>query len=185
MRVDDAMVICILKRALPIKIRKKWEESLELDELPKLEQLYKFVGETVFRLCTLEANVACEQDTSNNKRMSETTRDAKVRRGNNNVRTLVTSSASACPHCKGSHTIFKCPSFGALTVQQRWDFVRATKLCVNCLRSHGDKCGFGHCKRCDRHHNTLLHADPKTSTPKPETSTMPPSTHCREENQRA
>ena len=184
-KVDDAMVICILERALPFKIRKKWEESLELDELPKLERFYKFIGEMVFRLCTLEADNARDRGHSNVKRVSETSRDAKARKGNDHVRALVTNSVSVCLHCKGHHAIFRCPSFGTLTVQQRWDFVRSSKLCVNCLRTHSDKCGFGHCKKCDKHHNTLLHSDPKSIAEKTPTSNAPAPAFRREGDQTA
>ena len=182
-KVDDTMAICILERALPFKIRKKWEESLELDEMPKLGRFYKFMGEMIFRLCTLEASDGRERSTSANKRTSETLRDAKARKGHDNVRTLVTNSTTGCAYCKGPHMIFRCPSFGALPVPRRWEFVRSKKLCVNCLRSHVDKCGFGHCKRCDKHHNTLLHDEAKSTISKSSSSTVPPAN--REGNQTA
>lgn len=179
-KIDDAMMVCILERALPFKIRKKWEESIQLDELPELSRLYKFMSEAVFRLCTLEANTAREESLPPAKRASETSRDVKVRKGIDNVRTNTTI---ACPYCQEPHAPFKCPKFGTLTVQERWDFMKANKLCVNCLRNHRDKCGLGHCKKCDIYHNTLLHSDSKSTTPKTTRPIPPTLTPHREGDQ--
>ncbi|XP_072392412.1 uncharacterized protein [Diabrotica undecimpunctata] len=64
-----------------------------------------------------------------------------------------------CNLCKGEHTIYTCKEFLKLSVNQRWDKIKALELCSNCLRIGHAKntCTIGSCKRCRRKHNTLLH----------------------------
>ncbi|XP_050543053.1 uncharacterized protein LOC126906529 [Daktulosphaira vitifoliae] len=63
-----------------------------------------------------------------------------------------------CFVCKGPHTIYHCPTFLALSVQERINKVNELKLCRICLRLHsGKKCLSKYCLRCSKPHNSLLH----------------------------
>jgi len=55
---DQHLLIRIIERALPTDIRVKWEETLSLDVSPTLEQLYKFISETVFCIFALEQDAS-------------------------------------------------------------------------------------------------------------------------------
>ena len=44
-----------------------------------------------------------------------------------------------CFFCSGQHTIYRCESFRKKSVQERLDFVRASKMCFNCLAKHAVK----------------------------------------------
>lgn len=67
--------------------------------------------------------------------------------------------------CKGTHNIYQCAEFLKLPVQSRIQEVQKHKLCFNCLRTnHLNKdCTSGHCKKCSKKHNTLLHREETTS----------------------
>lgn len=49
-------------------------------------------------------------------------------------KTLVSTDASHCYHCKGSHFISSCPTFFKLPVKSQIDEARKQHLCLNCLK---------------------------------------------------
>ena len=144
-KIDCRIVVRLVEKALPATVRVKWEESLDLDELPDLEKLFTFINETTFRFCTLEADSVRDGDSSNDKRTMENSRTNKFRRGNDGARALVTNVDIQCPQCKGVHVLYRCENFKSLSVAERWDVVRKHKLCFNCLRQHKGKCGINSC----------------------------------------
>ncbi|XP_071649486.1 uncharacterized protein [Temnothorax longispinosus] len=157
---DQHLLIRVIERALPINIRAKWEETLSLDISPTLEQLYKFVSETAFRIFTLEQNASRSKSEIGNKRQNSKreTSSFKIRKDDSGARALVTNTPSNCLFCKKEkHSVYKCPDFIKLSVPRRWDFIKKSKLCKNCLRAHTGNCSWSHCKMCNKYHNTLLH----------------------------
>ena len=67
-----------------------------------------------------------------------------------------------CALCSKEHPEVKCPTLLAASVEQRWDLVKAKKVCFGCLRgahmrrqcTRFSKCGVD---GCDKGHNYLLH----------------------------
>ena len=160
-KVDCRIVIRLVERALPAKVREKWEEAIGLDELPGLDRLFAFINETTFRLSTLEADAVADKTTPIDHLPIEPSRPSKFKRKNDGARALVTNVNSPCTQCKGPHALYKCEIFKSLSVPERWNMARTNKLCFNCLRSHKGKCGMSHCRACDKYHNTLLHSEPR------------------------
>ncbi|XP_058449311.1 uncharacterized protein LOC131429278 [Malaya genurostris] len=69
-------------------------------------------------------------------------------------------STRKCEKCNQDHLLYQCPEFQKMPDQQRLEFVRSKKLCLNCLRNvdHFAKtCPWKTCNRCPRKHHTLLH----------------------------
>ncbi|XP_066582114.1 uncharacterized protein [Prorops nasuta] len=162
---DEHMLIRILERALPRNIRSKWEETLNLDAFPTLEQLCNFISETAFRLCTLE-NLRNRTELPSKRPIAINDQTyGKTRKNNAETRVLVTmatgNSCPICPHEK--HSIYQCPVYGALTIAQRLDRIKKLKLCRNCLRHHDDRCRSKRCMICNRFHHTSLHVTRDTS----------------------
>ena len=73
-----------------------------------------------------------------------------------------------CVACrKESHPLATCTKFQGLSQEERWDVVRKSALCKNCLKS-------GHiatncfkpplCRKCSRCHHTLLHFETDSTT---------------------
>ncbi|XP_011883624.1 PREDICTED: uncharacterized protein LOC105570787 [Vollenhovia emeryi] len=157
---DQHLLIRIIERALPTNIRVKWEETLNLDVLPTLDQLYKFISETAFRIFALEHDASRSRTESGNKRSASRggTPSFKARKDDSGARALVTNTYSNCSLCKKErHFLYRCPEFAKLTMPRRWDFVRKSKICFNCLRSHDGRCRLPPCKICNKSRNTLLH----------------------------
>ncbi|XP_046807525.1 uncharacterized protein LOC124420040 [Lucilia cuprina] len=57
------------------------------------------------------------------------------------------------------HYLANCPSFSAVPVQQRFDFVKGVPACINCFKKGHTvtKCKASRCRVCNRSHHTLLH----------------------------
>lgn len=72
---------------------------------------------------------------------------------------LTITTDITCFICNLKHTIYKCPTFLALSINDRIKKVNELKLCKLCLRKHDFKkrCLSRNCFKCSKAHNTLLH----------------------------
>ncbi|XP_018400802.1 PREDICTED: uncharacterized protein LOC108778188 [Cyphomyrmex costatus] len=83
-----------------------------------------------------------------------------VKQSSKQFQAHVGTENSTCPICQNTHKIFQCLIFRDMSVQARLEKVKSSRLCYNCLKPfHGKKCTYGSCKKCYKHHNTLLHND--------------------------
>ena len=170
--VSDYVIVRTLEKALPNDIRLKWEESLSLDAVPTLKEFYTFIGGVVFRLQTMEREAVNNKGMRGEKRaVDHETQGGKRKRVESRARALATTTSNPCYQCQADHPLYRCPVFEKMTVQQKWDLVKAKKLCRNCLRKHSGECKSIKCKHCNRFHHSQLHySRPNASAPKIETS---------------
>lgn len=81
-----------------------------------------------------------------------------------------------CPECGQGHKMHQCPKYQALTVERRWDFLKAKKICFKCAhyRHRRGSCQAKSCgvRQCDRPHHASLHYDKED---KPATESEPQS----------
>ena len=87
-----------------------------------------------------------------------------------------------CPSCKRNHWLSQCEEFKKLSISNRYQFVRANKLCINCLVpghfvQDCPKRSFCRVQGCTKKHSTYLHAKemPPGQSGK-ESQTEPPAT---------
>ncbi|XP_047997480.1 uncharacterized protein LOC125235090 isoform X3 [Leguminivora glycinivorella] len=88
------------------------------------------------------------------------------------IHTTVSNETTSehCAYCKqGFHKIKTCKSFLKLIVEDRWRWVRETKICYRCLKSNPHTWNNCRAKRCGvdgcpRRHNALLHGTGTTET---------------------
>ncbi|XP_037825844.1 uncharacterized protein LOC119613849 [Lucilia sericata] len=67
----------------------------------------------------------------------------------------------SCLKCSQSHRLAECPEFLSLSVNERWNFIRESNLCLRCFKKHSLRRCFSK-KQCDvdnckMPHNPLLH----------------------------
>ncbi|KAL7304554.1 hypothetical protein TKK_0003338 [Trichogramma kaykai] len=158
---DENLLVRILESALPNTVRSKWEETLSLNQIPTLNEIYTFVSETAFKYLTIAQNTTSSDKPSNpnNKRSAN-----NQNRGNDKRQKLdkpaqafVTNTSTSCPACsKENHPLYLCRVFREAHVQYRWDVVKKSNVCRNCLKTHTGECSCPRCKRCSSFHNTLL-----------------------------
>ena len=75
----------------------------------------------------------------------------------------------SCMKCSGDHHLSKCDQFKALSVFNRWNFIKMTsRICACCLSvGHWSKeCRKDPCSYCGKLHHSLLHRDKQQSESK-------------------
>ena len=174
-KVNEDIIIRILERCLPPGVLSRWQDKLEGDKLPTLDEFYKFIQSTVFKLRSLERASTTNHNNARKRTGDKTDRTSQGKFPKTEARSLATTHSNAvnasnspnsfkftCRKCNGEHNLYKCSEFNNLKVQERWDFVKINKLCRNCLSSHPLPCKSNNrCKKCDRDHHTSLHAERK------------------------
>ncbi|XP_066596574.1 uncharacterized protein [Prorops nasuta] len=153
--IDEHIVVRLLERSLPLNIHSRWEETLNLDELPSVNQLYKFIEGTTFRLAIIEKEKTRKRAATN----IEPNCPIKMRKSTMDTRVMITTTQeqSCLIYKGGKHAIFRFPSYYQLTVVQRWEWVKRLGICRNCLRMHRSPCKSIKCKVCHNFHHTSLH----------------------------
>ncbi|XP_066603407.1 uncharacterized protein [Prorops nasuta] len=131
--VGTDMLVHIIENRLPEETAKKWELTLKNDQLPTFEQLRKFLSETA--------------DQPQNKKPKP----------NKKQHIFHMNAAGGCVICKGHHSRYQCQDFLKMPVTERFEAVRKSGFCINCLRKNPGRCIRSKCKECHKNHNTLLH----------------------------
>jgi len=155
--VQSEILVNILESKLPKTTADKWEETLNRDEFPKIDDLYEFLYRTAVRV-SKRARLDI-QKREENKDSILSKRGRLVHKG------FMTNTTNNCAVCKNkNHPLFKCDKFKQFDVTKRIEVIRNAKLCYICLRSHkGKPCGYSNCQICQKRHNTLLHLDKFTA----------------------
>ncbi|XP_031777961.1 uncharacterized protein LOC116415997 [Nasonia vitripennis] len=163
---SEDLVVRIIERCLPPAVSSRWQDRLEPNAFPKLDDLLKFIDNTVFKLQSLHGTFSTAPNSR--KRSGQAVPQSHSKNPKQNARSLVTSGVSStsqasqitCPKCKGEHNLFRCVDFEKLSVSERWKFVNSNKVCRNCLGKHPFPCKSEHrCKKCSKAHHTKLHND--------------------------
>ncbi|XP_063979068.1 uncharacterized protein LOC135163520 [Diachasmimorpha longicaudata] len=141
-------IVRVLERCLPPVARSKWQDQLGMDELPKLDDLFKFIQSTIFKQQAFDSSSHVKIDTHqvNQKRKSGEPRYQPAKRSakgdvhdvDSDVGevTFVTSPTSestssknpiVCLMCREAHRLFKCHKFIALSVKERGNISVSSK----------------------------------------------------------
>lgn len=87
---------------------------------------------------------------------------------NETAETQSKENKEKCPSCEQAHALPQCPTYKALTIDQRWELVKDKKICFKCIqgthrriRCKAKPCGIDQCRR--PHHSTL-HQEKRTET---------------------
>lgn len=147
----DPWVIYLLLSKLDHETKVLWSREPG-NAAPTLVDFMAFLG------ARLKSLKKCQDRTSelldSQKSMSKSTTKS------NTVTVLATPATNACPAChQNDHKIFRCPSFIDKTPADRLAIIRKNDLCRKCLVANHKTidCTFYTCKKCKRHHNSLLH----------------------------
>ncbi|KYM97734.1 hypothetical protein ALC62_11575 [Cyphomyrmex costatus] len=131
------------------QVESEWKLVIKLDITAfkiRYEQLQNYLKDTEKR---------CEKVIAGNAQKQQS-----VKQSSKQFQAHVGTENSTCPICQNTHKIFQCLIFRDMSVQARLEKVKSSRLCYNCLKPfHGKKCTYGSCKKCYKHHNTLLHND--------------------------
>ncbi|XP_015123487.1 uncharacterized protein LOC107045667 [Diachasma alloeum] len=125
----ENLLVRIIERCLSPTTRSKWQDKLNMDELPKLDDLCGFIQTTIFKLQALDTSVTPNHVNNPKKRPGETPTQSSNKFAKKASHAFVTSSKSeaissqstylTCPECNKAHQLFKCPAFSELGVHDR------------------------------------------------------------------
>lgn len=170
----DIMFLSILEEKIDRYTKREWEKERE-NENPTLAQFLTFIDK--------QARIAPDTWTDPNKsnRASDKPKRQHERHANSfhpykkpnaekpgfrkvevkreNRRDSVNTNVK-CPMtaCGLSHFLFRCPKYLALNRDERENFLKGNKLCLNCLRpGHFVRfCSKDGCNRCEKKHNSTI-----------------------------
>ncbi|XP_039313517.1 uncharacterized protein LOC120359585 [Solenopsis invicta] len=152
--VASESLVNLLESKLPKNTAEKWEETLDRDEFPKIDDLYKFLYRTAVRV---SKRTRIESNRREDDKSSTAGKRARL-----TSKAFVVNNCTACGIKQ--HPLFKCDKFRQLDISKRIEIVRKARLCYNCMRSHvGKTCKYTNCTICHKRHNTLLHLERKTN----------------------
>ncbi|XP_027839404.2 uncharacterized protein LOC114121329 [Aphis gossypii] len=165
----DAWLVTIVLRCLDQNTAHEWQLRQEDTQLPKYIDIERFLA----RRCIAFENSSSEiQSRSHSQLMSTGQHQAGSRQRRSEKTTKMAflatgkSQASKCPCCTGLHRIYACDKFKELSINDRLNIIRDTRLCFNCLSAyHTTKTckSNGSCGECGLKHNTLLHFSQRVS----------------------
>lgn len=186
--VMNAIIIHIVLSKIDGESKRVYDEKQDFKSLPSWDVCYSILS----RRCQYLESRTTEVD-------SFQSRDNKFKQ--NNAKQSGSSflvSNIFCEYCKSKeHLTGSCASYLALPISRRFDFVKSSMLCINCLRRGHivSKCpSKSRCRTCRVSHHTTLH-NPTHNTntsslqhnstsnslpQQPRTSSFPPSSSYRQ-----
>lgn len=154
----DSLIIYIFTSKMASETRKEWELFEKEATIPTMKDLNKFLKQ---RCEVLEKLAVKSIDNNKKERVSFIKGKPQAHAYVSGASWGATRQPISCYNCKNSHTIFHCRAFLSLSPNDRINVAKTNKLCFNCLRpTHGtQECTHSNCRKCGKHHNTLLHID--------------------------
>ena len=148
--LGSALLAEVMSEKLDRQLRERWEIEKPGDKVAEWNDMVNFLNKHMR---------VQEHLVSNRARLGDVEKSKFKDVGPRN-RALVTAN-STCSMCSGSHAIYQCPVFLALSTQSREAKVRENQLCFNCLGSSSHtarNCPSTYsCKECGKSHHSLLH----------------------------
>ncbi|XP_055632763.1 uncharacterized protein LOC129773201 [Toxorhynchites rutilus septentrionalis] len=149
--LGEMMLLNVLVKKFDLETRKAWGLNQKDNELADYNSTMEFLKER----CKVYEKIS---------RSSKVTTEVVKQLGtagktDTKVHSLVTTSEK-CSHCKGDHEIWRCEVFKKIPVNEKYNSLRKSGSCFNCLeKGHVvGKCKLERsCKQCGKRHHTSLH----------------------------
>ncbi|XP_062141880.1 uncharacterized protein LOC133849815 [Drosophila sulfurigaster albostrigata] len=155
----DCILVFLCSSRLPKLTLSLWEQSIQnKSDVPTWADMNAFLLE---RYRTLEAIAEVSASTSAPTVPRASRKEAPVAKQVNSFESRVTSKTQSCKLCsRENHPIRLCPRFLQMGINDRVNYIKQQKLCLNCFaRGHIlAECTSAHsCFTCKGRHHTLLH----------------------------
>lgn len=157
---DNPVLITLLLRKFDTQLRTRFETKREnSQELPTPKEFIEFLENE----CSYMENAHLIHSQNLRQNVPHPI-NAKPKSGfprikNVSLTTQNTTNTVVCSFCNQSHVVYSCQEFLKLTPSERFNFVKANHLCVNCLgtHKHSDCSSKSTCRTCNKRHHTFLH----------------------------
>ncbi|XP_051167644.1 uncharacterized protein LOC127285590 [Leptopilina boulardi] len=164
----DIMLIYLVKSNLNNHNREKWEESLISTRVPTMDDFTRFLEQrAIIESSHLNQNQNSSQKCASNKNGNKSQSNSK--QSQSCMKTTIDASSkkysNSCPVCQEKHKPYACPTFLKLSPSERYNEIKKTSLCRNCLNGphRTIDCKASNCQKCNEKHNTLLHFEKRSS----------------------
>ncbi|XP_058809943.1 uncharacterized protein LOC131675115 [Phymastichus coffea] len=122
--ICDEIVLRILEKCLPGYLQSRWMDKHSNREIPKLEELYIFVQDSIFKQRAIDELPKRDYQSKRKGAGSKAEPPAKVSKNiANTLVTTSTTSSNACVQCGQSHRLYKCEKFNQAKLNERWELV--------------------------------------------------------------
>ncbi|XP_036325104.1 uncharacterized protein LOC118738287 [Rhagoletis pomonella] len=165
----DALTVPIVFSKLPSVTQREWCMHCSPTEISSLTDLLQFLEKRAHSLSTelVRVRPGSEQGVGRQQGRSSSARAVKCN---------LASENSKCPYCQCAHKIIRCPRILDLPPEKRFEALRKSGLCFNCLgQGHlSNQSSSGGCHKCGRKHNTIFCRDsPNTAAAAASKAAMP------------
>ncbi|XP_052748152.1 uncharacterized protein LOC128200074 [Galleria mellonella] len=151
--LKDFMLLTIALRKIDSVTAQAFEMAIRDKEIPSYSEFVEFIKGQV-KILDRTSNRPTVIPTVASPRHNNTVHYSKTLLSRDNI-----ESCSMCNN--GDHLqLYQCTTFKSLPVEQRFEFIKNKRACINCLSmSHTvSRCNSSHyCKMCNKQHHTLLH----------------------------
>lgn len=158
----DDILVHIITSKLPRATIVDWEKQQKGNELPFLKDLLELMASRARGLEHMGPNTS-EKATKSAATDNTTKQKAGSSGANGTSKSLRSNLAvtpkSTCPYCKGQHSIGRCDKLMAFSPADRFQELKGSNLCYNCLTpGHGTRqCkSERNCRNCNGRHHTIL-----------------------------
>ncbi|XP_044742380.1 uncharacterized protein LOC123304888, partial [Chrysoperla carnea] len=169
----DYLLLHLSLHNLDNKTRKVFENKHASSSIPSYQNLIDFITEQ----CRTNELIDSDAKDSNCGRKPSTSFFAQKTDPKSEGSIKSQPKIMRCPCCQQSHTLSTCSKFQALELEKKYDLVRRSHLCFNCLGPHlRTLCkSIKSCSKCrSNKHHRLLHPEGKTFESKAEATESKP-----------
>jgi len=147
-KATEAIILYSIVTKLDTQSRELWEQSLKGKSIPPLIDLFEFLEQRARAIAA-----------SGPSRLRSFRADDQPKK----IHVHHTNANSQCKCCgQAIHPLFKCPRFYSMTVPERYEVLKTSNSCFNCMAENHttrDCTNSGRCKKCNQKHNTMLHSE--------------------------
>ena len=154
----DAWLVTIVLSRLDQATSHEWQLRQDDTEMPKFDELERFLAS---RCTAFETSEVWGYQVDEMKHVAPI---SKLMSHNTGVKRVTLAamdvSKDKCICCDESHKLYTCDKFKQLSVNDRLQLARESRLCFNCLSPFhtANNCrSKWTCQRCKKKHNSLLH----------------------------
>lgn len=171
----DFIVTHIALKKLDLQLVQSFELSLKDKDIPNSSDLICFVRhhikilERTSTVNNLESTAVNLKSKVRSLPRQSVTKVSHTFALTNNHNRQMSAPASTCGYCNMSNhsQLFNCLAFKKLLVKDRFNFVKQSKLCINCLSAKHSTSyckSLNTCNVCHKNHHSLLHFDTETGS---------------------
>ena len=158
---------------LDSQTRVKWMEDCLKNKSPTMAELLDFLADRKKVLSSSETAPPKKTEPEEHKPHSNSLHKSHKPPAPPEIKSVAYNAQvkpPLCSICKESHHTYSCERLLKASPRERYDAVKAAKLCINCLRSdHGllDCATKSRCRTCNKAHHSLLHFEERAPNQSP------------------